>query len=43
MVGATFVVFNSARLVRFGEELHLDDVRTEEAPPRARVEPVPAA
>lgn len=40
MVAATFVIFNSARLVRFGEELHEKPVETGE--PRARVEHVPA-
>jgi len=40
-VAATFVIFNSARLVRFGEELHREQ---EAAPPvlRARLEAVPA-
>jgi Cd2+/Zn2+-exporting ATPase len=43
MLGATFVIFNSARLVRFGEELHA--LEAEEKTPaagRVRVEPVPA-
>jgi Cd2+/Zn2+-exporting ATPase len=40
MVTATVVIFNSARLVRFGEELHVE----EPAQPalRARTEAVPA-
>ena len=40
-VAATVVIFNSARLVRFGEELHEQPA---EAPPpyRAKLEPVPA-
>ena len=29
MASATFVIFNSARLVRLGEELHIDDARRE--------------
>jgi Cd2+/Zn2+-exporting ATPase len=40
VLAATFVIFNSARLVRFGEELHKADVPEEL--PRARVEAVPA-
>ncbi|MFW6065727.1 MAG: heavy metal translocating P-type ATPase [Planctomycetota bacterium] len=40
MLAATFVIFNSARLVRFGEELH--EKPTEGARPRAKVEHVPA-
>ncbi len=40
MLAATFVIFNSARLVRFGEELHENPAET--ARPRARVEHVPA-
>jgi Cd2+/Zn2+-exporting ATPase len=40
MLAATFVIFNSARLVRFGEELH--EKPGEAARPRARVEHVPA-
>ncbi len=40
-VGATAVIFNSARLVRFGEELHAAE--PVEAPrPEAHTEPVPA-
>jgi len=39
-VAATFVIFNSARLVRFGEELH--EARPEAPRPRPRAEPVPA-
>ncbi|MBN1943534.1 MAG: cation-translocating P-type ATPase [Phycisphaerae bacterium] len=31
-LGATVVIFNSARLVRLGEELHADDARSEETP-----------
>ncbi|HUS47136.1 MAG TPA: cation-translocating P-type ATPase [Phycisphaerae bacterium] len=42
MVAATFVIFNSARLVRFGEELHEDDARRKAAAPAVRVEHVPA-
>ena len=40
-VAATVVIFNSARLVRFGEEIHEQPA---EAPPpyRAKLEPVPA-
>ncbi len=41
MVAATFVVFNSARLVRFGEHLHTTEP-AEAPPPRAKVAPVPA-
>ncbi len=41
MVGATFVIFNSARLVRFGEDLHLQQP-DQQPRARARVEPVPA-
>jgi len=41
VVGATFVVFNSARLVRFGEELHAGE--PERPRPQARMEPVPAS
>jgi Cd2+/Zn2+-exporting ATPase len=39
--GATVVIFNSARLVRLGEELHLED-RKEPTKIEAKVEPVPA-
>jgi len=43
-VAATFVIFNSARLVRFGEELHREDAAGRTRPAgRARVEAVPAA
>jgi len=42
MVAATFVIFNSARLVRFGEELHEED-RAQEVDFRARLEPVPVS
>jgi len=41
MSAATFVVFNSARLVRFGEELHRGPAREAERP-RRRLEPVAA-
>ncbi|MGC9454120.1 MAG: heavy metal translocating P-type ATPase [Phycisphaerae bacterium] len=40
-LAATFVIFNSARLVRFGEELH--EAPTSNDRPRARVEHVPVA
>jgi len=40
MVAATFVIFNSARLVRFGEELHTDQAAPLPLPPS--VEAVPA-
>jgi len=41
MLAATFVIFNSARLVRFGEELHR--LEAPQAPtPMPKVEPVPA-
>jgi Cd2+/Zn2+-exporting ATPase len=40
-VAATFVIFNSARLVRFGEELHRPE--PQEPAHRAKLEPVPAA
>jgi len=40
VLAATFVIFNSARLVRFGEELH--KAEAPEELPRARVEAVPA-
>jgi len=41
MVAASFVIFNSARLVRFGEGLQKPAADDEEAP-RLRAEPVPA-
>jgi hypothetical protein len=41
MVAATFVIFNSARLVRFGEELHTPPAR--QGQPAKRAEPVAAA
>jgi Cd2+/Zn2+-exporting ATPase len=42
MVAATFVIFNSARIVRFGEELHR--LAPSQAPPTMpRLEAVPAA
>ena len=40
MVAASFVIFNSARLVRFGEELHRP-AEADEAP-QVRAEPVTA-
>lgn len=40
-LAATFVIFNSARLVRFGEELHALE-EPEPTAPRARLEAVPA-
>jgi len=40
VLATTFVIFNSARLVRFGEELH--EARPAERRYRARMEPVPA-
>jgi Cd2+/Zn2+-exporting ATPase len=40
-VAATFVIFNSARLVRFGEELHAEDEKLA-ARSRPRLEAVPA-
>ena len=42
MLGATFVIFNSARLVRFGEELHDYKPTEEEDSRRLKVEAVPA-
>lgn len=33
-VGATFVIFNSARLVRMGEHLHRNDAKSEKAAPK---------
>ena len=41
-VAATVVIFNSARLVRFGEELHKPKVADEPIKPRVAPEPVPA-
>ena len=41
MLGATVVIFNSARLVRFGEELHEGEPEAPAAP-QPRLEPVPA-
>jgi Cd2+/Zn2+-exporting ATPase len=42
MLAATFVIFNSARIVRFGEELHRSELpRTPAAMPR--LEAVPAS
>jgi Cd2+/Zn2+-exporting ATPase len=43
LVAATFVIFNSARLVRFGEELHQDQPSPQRPVGRARLQPVPAA
>ncbi|MDY6913616.1 MAG: cation-translocating P-type ATPase [Planctomycetota bacterium] len=42
MLAATVVIFNSARLVRFGEELHRDEEPSAPPAPRARLEAVPA-
>ncbi len=42
MVAATFVIFNSARLVRFGEELHEAEKPRSRASERVKLEPVPA-
>ncbi len=42
MVGATFVIFNSARLVRFGEHLH-EEEPSEEPRRKLQVEQVPAS
>jgi Cd2+/Zn2+-exporting ATPase len=42
LVAALVVVFNSARLVRFGEELHHENPATARQP-EPRVEAVPAA
>jgi len=43
VTASTFVVFNSARLVRFGEELHVAEASPQEAPAgRVRIERVPA-
>lgn len=41
MVTASLVIFNSARLVRFGEELHREQPAEEPPPARVRMEPVP--
>jgi Cd2+/Zn2+-exporting ATPase len=43
LVAATFVIFNSARLVRFGEELHQDQPSPQRPVGRVRLQPVPAA
>jgi len=43
MLAATFVIFNSARLVRFGEELHGERPAQKPLVPRARIEHVPVA
>jgi Cd2+/Zn2+-exporting ATPase len=46
VVGATFVIFNSARLVRLGEDLHRDDELLQaeaERAPAAKVEHVAPA
>ncbi|MGB2824695.1 MAG: cation-translocating P-type ATPase [Phycisphaerae bacterium] len=40
VLGATFVIFNSARIVRFGEELHRPEPDRPQR--RVRAEPVPA-
>jgi len=42
MVTATFVIFNSARLVRFGEDMHMQDVLEEPRKTISKVEHVPA-
>ena len=42
MIAAIFVIFNSARLVRFGEELHGKTAEQEPPAPQPRVEAVPA-
>jgi Cd2+/Zn2+-exporting ATPase len=42
MVAATLVIFNSARLVRFGEELHRPEAPAAPAAPGVKVEPVAA-
>ena len=41
VLGATFVIFNSARIVRFGEELHRPE--TDKPERQVRMEPVPAS
>jgi hypothetical protein len=44
VLAATVVVFNSARLVRFGEELHREAQTTPAAPPpRGKLEAVPTS
>lgn len=43
MVAASFVIFNSARLVRFGEELHEEEKPKPRTSERVKLEPVPAA
>jgi Cd2+/Zn2+-exporting ATPase len=40
MVAATFVIFNSARLVRFGEDMHVEETALKPARPAPRIEPV---
>lgn len=42
MVTASLVIFNSARLVRFGEELHREPPAEEPSTARVMTEPVPA-
>ncbi len=42
MVAATFVIFNSARLVRFGEELHEAEKPKDRPSERVKLEAVPA-
>ena len=42
MLTATAVIFNSARLVRFGEELHLSDAPRQPRQTKVRLEHVPA-
>ena len=41
VLGATFVIFNSARIVRFGEELHRPE--TDKPERQVRMEPVPVS
>lgn len=41
MVTATLVIFNSARLVRFGEELHQEQPAGQPQAQRLRTEPIP--
>jgi Cd2+/Zn2+-exporting ATPase len=41
-LGATFVIFNSARLVRLGEDLHDEETAADVGAPQAKVERVPA-
>ena len=43
MLAATFVIFNSARLVRFGEELDKEEPAKPQPAERVRLEPVPAS